>query len=172
MKRQRRPLSRFVQRWARRRQGLDGDCIALGHNRIYILPTRSGLVFGAVFFTMLLGALNYSNNMGFALAFLLTAVAVVSIHHCQRNLDGLRLTVSGCTPVFAGEPLEMPERFAREMVADWMAASRAYDRDWHIGGWYTQNETRMKLHPNTRYLVEALVQEAVRIVLMPKGKTI
>ena len=63
-------------------------------------------MFGLVFFTMLLGALNYSNNMGFALAFLLTAVAVVSIHHCQRNLAGLRLTVSGCEPVFAGEPLE------------------------------------------------------------------
>jgi uncharacterized protein (DUF58 family) len=99
-------LQRFVQKWARRRQGPDGDCVELHQGRVYILPTRSGLVFGLVFFTMLLGALNYGNNMGFALAFLLTAVAVVSIHHCQRNLSGLRVSVSGCDPVFAGEPME------------------------------------------------------------------
>ncbi len=99
-------FGRRLQRWARRRQGPDGDFTELTQRRVYILPTRSGLVFGLVLFTMLLGALNYSNNMGFALAFLLTAVVVVSIHHCQRNLAGLRLSVSGCTPVFAGEPLE------------------------------------------------------------------
>ena len=95
-------LQRYVQRWARRRQGPDGEFVELHQGRVYILPTRSGLVFGLVFFTMLLGALNYSNNMGFALAFLLTAVAVVSIHHCQRNLAGLRLSVSGCDPGLRG----------------------------------------------------------------------
>lgn len=99
-------LQRRVRHWARRRQGADGEFVELHPGRVYILPTRSGLVFGLVFFTMLLGALNYSNNMGFALAFVLTAVAVVSIHHCQRNLAGLRLSVSGCAPVFAGEPME------------------------------------------------------------------
>jgi len=99
-------LRRRIRHWARRRQGADGEFVELHQGRVYILPTRSGLVFGLVFFTMLLGALNYSNNMGFALAFVLTAVAVVSIHHCQRNLAGLRLSVSGCVPVFAGEPME------------------------------------------------------------------
>lgn len=97
---------RRLQRWARKRQGTDGAFTDLTQRRVYILPTRSGMIFGIVFFTMLLGALNYSNNMGFALAFLLTAVAVVSIHHCQRNLAGLRLSVSGGAPVFAGEFLE------------------------------------------------------------------
>jgi uncharacterized protein (DUF58 family) len=109
-RRRRRQLPRFLrnrlQRWARQRQGPDGDTVELHQGRVYILPTRSGLVFGLVFFTMLLGALNYSNNMGFALAFILTAVAVVSIHHCQRNLAGLQLAVSGCSPVFAGELIE------------------------------------------------------------------
>ncbi len=99
-------IGRQVEHWARRRQGTDGAFVELHQGRVYILPTRSGLIFGVMFFTMLLGALNYSNNMGFALAFLLTALAVVSIHHCQRNLAGLRLSISGCTPVFAGEPLE------------------------------------------------------------------
>lgn len=99
-------MQRRLQRWAEKRQGLDGEFVELHQGRVYILPTRTGLVFGIVFFTMLLGALNYSNNMGFALAFLLTAIAVVSVHHCQRNLAGLRLSVSHCAPVFAGEPME------------------------------------------------------------------
>lgn len=100
----------LLQRWFRRRQGPDGDSIELHQRRIYILPTRTGLSFGLVLFTMLLGALNYSNNMGFALAFLLTAVTVVSIHHTQRNLAGLRVTVEGCAPVFAGELIECSVR--------------------------------------------------------------
>lgn len=103
-------LAALMQRWFRRRQGADGDSIELHQRRIYILPTRIGLGFGVVLFTMLLGALNYSNNMGFALAFLLTAVTVVSIHHCQRNLTGLQLTVDGCAPVFAGEMIECSVR--------------------------------------------------------------
>ncbi len=103
-----------MQRWFRRRQGPDGDVVELHQRRIYILPTRGGLVFGMVLFTMLLGALNYSNNMGFALAFLLTAVTVISIHHTQRNLAGLRLTVEGCEPVFAGEAMECGVRIVNE----------------------------------------------------------
>lgn len=133
-------FARLVRRWARRRQGPDGDVIDLHQRRVYILPTRSGMVFGLVFFTMLLGALNYSNNMGFALAFLLTAVAVVSIHHCQRNLAGLRLSVSGCEPVFAGEPMECtvyvanPDRRTRWQIAAGPAAERTPAVDLPAGG--------------------------------------
>ena len=133
-------LQRYVQHWARRRQGPDGECVELHQGRVYILPTRSGLVFGLVFFTMLLGALNYSNNMGFALAFLLTAVAVVSIHHCQRNLAGLRLSVSGLEPVFAGEPIECslyvtnPGRGPRWQIAAGPAAERTSAVDLPGGG--------------------------------------
>jgi len=138
--RQPRFLQRFFQHWARRRQGPDGEVVELHQRRVYILPTRSGLVFGLVFFTMLLGALNYSNNMGFALAFLLTAVAVVSIHHCQRNLAGLRLSVSGCDPVFAGEPMECtvyvtnPGRVTRWQIAAGPAAERTPAVDVPGGG--------------------------------------
>jgi uncharacterized protein (DUF58 family) len=63
---------------------------------------------------MLLGALNYSNNMGFALAFLLTSITVVSIHHTQRNLAGLRVTVEGCSAVFAGELIECGVRIINQ----------------------------------------------------------
>lgn len=91
-------------RWARRRQGLDRGRIALTHRRVYILPTRLGVLAGAVLFTMLLGALNYSNNMGFALTFLLSAIAIVSMYQCQRNLVGLQVGVRPGRPGFAGGP--------------------------------------------------------------------
>lgn len=94
-----------VRRWARARHGADLAEVELTQRRVYILPTRHGYIFGIVVFTMLLGALNYSNNMAFALAFLLTALAIVSIHHCQRNLAGLRLSAVACPPAFAGEVL-------------------------------------------------------------------
>ncbi len=98
-------LRRRIHRWARRRQGPDQGLVELRPRRVYILPTRAGLMLGAVLFTMVVGALNYSNNMGFALAFLVTALAIVSIHHCQANLAGLRVQVEGATPAFVGDEL-------------------------------------------------------------------
>lgn len=99
-------LAARLQAWARRRQGPDGDSAVLSQRRVYILPTRIGLAFGVVLFTMLLGALNYGNNMGFALAFILSSITIASIHQCQRNLAGLELRLAGCPPAFAGEILQ------------------------------------------------------------------
>jgi len=94
-----------MRRWAHRRQGTDSDALRLHSRRIYILPTGAGLVFAAMVFTMLLGSMNYNNNMGFVLTFLLVAIAVVSIHHCHRNLKGVRLRFQGVRPVFSGETM-------------------------------------------------------------------
>jgi uncharacterized protein (DUF58 family) len=91
--------------WARRRQGIDPARTTLHTGRIYILPTRAGVIFGVILFTMLLGAMNYNNNLGFALTFLLAGVGIVSMHHCHHNLAGLRLQALGAQPVFAGETL-------------------------------------------------------------------
>jgi uncharacterized protein (DUF58 family) len=70
---------------------------------IYILPTRSGLVYAAVTFTMLLGSLNYQNNLGLLVTFFLVAVGLVAMHHCWFNLLGLGVRARGGPPVFAGE---------------------------------------------------------------------
>jgi len=91
--------------WARKRQGPDPASTQLTGNRIYILPTRAGLIFGLIVFTMLLGAMNYNNNMGFALTFLLAGIGVISIHHCHRNIADIYLHYLGGRPVFAGEDL-------------------------------------------------------------------
>ena len=76
---------------------------SIGARRIYILPTRYGLVFAALLFLMLLGAVNYGNNPAHLLAFLLAGLGGNAIYLTWRNLRGLTLHCEGASPVFAGE---------------------------------------------------------------------
>jgi uncharacterized protein (DUF58 family) len=77
--------------------------ITLKLRRIYILPSRHGLMFALALLVMLMGSINYSNSMGFVLTFLLGGMAMVGILHTYRNLAGLSLEAGRATPVFAGE---------------------------------------------------------------------
>jgi len=101
---------RFVEtraaRWARKRQGQDRTVTELHSRRVYILPTAVGLVFALMAFTMLLGSMNYNNNLSFVLTFMLTGLGFVSMHQCQRNLVGLEISFAGVDPVFAGRAAE------------------------------------------------------------------
>ena len=78
--------------------------VRLTRRRIYILPTRHGALFLLVLFGMLLGSINYNNNLGFLLVFLLGGMVLVSIIHTWRNLLGLKILSVSAEPVFAGEP--------------------------------------------------------------------
>lgn len=96
--------------WARRRQGGDALSATLERRRIYILPSRFGLAFGATIFAMLLGALNYGSSLSFALTFLLAGLGIVIMRHCHNNLRGTRVRFLNARPVFAGDLAEF--RFA------------------------------------------------------------
>jgi uncharacterized protein (DUF58 family) len=56
-------------------------------------------------FAMLLGSMNYNNNLSFILTFILIGIGFVSMHQCQRNLVGLELSFAGTDPVFAGQAI-------------------------------------------------------------------
>jgi len=75
----------------------------LGRRHIYILPTRQGLLYGLILIAMLLGSINYSLSLGFALTFLLGALGVVAMLHTWRNLAHLELTTGKLTPAFVGD---------------------------------------------------------------------
>ena len=81
---------------------VDGQARVL-RRAIYILPTGAGLVFGGILLLMLVGSLNYQNNLGLLFAFLTTAIVLVSMHHAWFNLLGLAVTARAGPPVFAGE---------------------------------------------------------------------
>jgi uncharacterized protein (DUF58 family) len=96
-------LRQATHRWIRRRQGPDSGPVTLHRGRIYILPTRLGLTFGAMLFSMLLGSLNYANNLGLGLTFLLASLGLVAMHACHRNLAGVIVRGAGTEPPFAGQ---------------------------------------------------------------------
>lgn len=59
-------------------------------------------------------------------------------------------------------PLEMPDQFIREMVADWKGASLAKGKGGDIRPWYQKNLPLMRLAPATAVRVEQLVREQSR----------
>ncbi len=75
----------------------------LSVKKYYVFPSRHGLVFLVILAGMLAGSINYNNNLGFLLVFLLGSIAFVSIFHTARNLDGVQITSADAAPVHAGE---------------------------------------------------------------------
>lgn len=89
--------------WARV-LGCDRQGVArIDPRHIYILPTRYGLMFAALVGGMLLGALNYANNPGLLLTFLLAALGGNAIYLTWRNLRGLELVRQRNEAIFLGE---------------------------------------------------------------------
>jgi uncharacterized protein (DUF58 family) len=96
--------------WSRRRHGEDRGAVTITRRRVYILPTTLGLAYGAMLFAMLIGGLNYGNNLALALTFLLAGGAWVAMHECHRNLAGLVVEPAGHRAPFAGDPVEFDFR--------------------------------------------------------------
>lgn len=83
------------------------DTWTLGQRNIYILPTPAGLTFTLTLFVMLIAAINYQLNLGFALTFLLAGAGLVSMHLTHGNLRGLTLHLKPVASVHAGEPARL-----------------------------------------------------------------
>jgi uncharacterized protein (DUF58 family) len=79
--------------------------ITLHRRRIYVLPTRFGLLFSAVLLVMLLGALNYNNNPALLLTCLLGAACYQSVFQAFRTLNGVELLSLHAEPCHAGDTL-------------------------------------------------------------------
>jgi hypothetical protein len=63
-------------------------------------------------------------------------------------------------------PLPMPEKYIREMVADWIGAGRAQGTPDNMK-WYAINKDKMILEENTRRRVEQLLKTAQDKGLIP-----
>ena len=88
-----------------RRRGapaVDSGSVTLTQRRIYILPTRAGMLFGLTVVVMLLGCVNYNLGLGYVLTFLMSGIGIISILHTFRNLVRLQLKAGRPEPVFAG----------------------------------------------------------------------
>jgi hypothetical protein len=74
-------------------------------------------------------------------------------HHWRNNKHHPHVWSNG-----RPAPLPMPEVYAREMVADWWGAGMARGMP-NVWAWYEKQKSATALHPETRLLVEQLLQE-------------
>jgi uncharacterized protein (DUF58 family) len=81
-----------------------------------IRPTRHGLLFLIILGAMMAGSINYNNNAGFILVFLLGGMALISLFYSLKNLTGLSLFFVSASPVFAGRTA----RFTLQVQANGM----------------------------------------------------
>jgi len=97
------PLAIRIGEMISRRRGVEHGEVLLDRRRVYILPTRAGVLFGAAMLMMLIGSINYLLQLGFLLTFLVTSMALVAMYHTHRNLARLSLTAHRAENVFAGD---------------------------------------------------------------------
>jgi uncharacterized protein (DUF58 family) len=77
--------------------------VVLVHRRVYIVPARLGWLFAATLGILLVGSINYTLSLGFALTFLLAGLGLAGMVHTARNLARIAISVGRAEPVFAGE---------------------------------------------------------------------
>ena len=103
-------LARLRQFWKRRARAFFASraprkrTVELNQRRIYIVPTRAGLVYGILLTILLVAGINYQNNLIYALTFLLGTVFVLGTWYTYSNMAGLCFSARGLNPVFAGNP--------------------------------------------------------------------
>ncbi len=119
----------------RRSPSSRGRPVTLSRQRVYILPTRYGLVFGLLVFVMAIGAANYNNSVGFMVTFLLASLGLVTILHTYRNLAQLTFRTGKALHVFCGEAARFtiyadnPGKLPRVSVALRLANQAAIHND-------------------------------------------
>lgn len=77
--------------------------VTLDQKRLFIFPSRVGFFFALSLLVMLLTAINYQNNMAYALTFLLATLFVVGVLHTYANLAGLTLSAGHAGSAYPGQ---------------------------------------------------------------------
>lgn len=96
-------LGRWFRTFARHSPTDSGGVSRIGRRHIYILPTGAGFLLGAVLALMLLGSLNYQNNLALLFTFFTGSIAIVAMHHTWFNMLDLKVVAANAPPVFAGQ---------------------------------------------------------------------
>lgn len=80
--------------------------VTLDQRRIFIFPSKVGLFFGFCLLVMLMTAINFENNLSYALTFLLATLFVIATLHTYANLSGLTIRAMRAQPAFPGQQSE------------------------------------------------------------------
>ena len=124
-----------MKRWSRLRTALrtgltrprdpESLPVRLDRRRVYVLPTRFGLFYATLLFTMTAGSLNYNNNPALLLALLLAGAGLASLIAAQLQLTGMEVNAIDAEPVAAGALMTVrvhvnapPKRLRRGLRVD------------------------------------------------------
>ena len=55
-------------------------------------------------------------------------------------------------------PMPIPEKYIKEMVADWIGAAKAYNPDVVVIDWYRKEKDNLIFHDNTRKRIEEILE--------------
>lgn len=80
--------------------------LKINWRRVFIFPTKPGLFFGFVTLIMLIASLNFNNNMGLMMTFLLFGLAQVAMYRVFFNVKDLIVHHVTVQPVFMGQNSE------------------------------------------------------------------
>ena len=92
-----------VERWIEKGKSAEIGDVVLDRKRIYILPTKQGILFGLMIMVMGITSINYKLSLGFGVVFLLAGLGWTSMFHTFGNLHRIVLIPGRVEPVFAGE---------------------------------------------------------------------
>lgn len=120
-------LKNGILDWIFQWRGPVRGTLVLVQRRVFILPTRQGLLFAGVILLMLVGSVNYDLSLGFILSFLLGATGIQSMLHTFRNLANLHISPGRVSPVFAGETAQFQIRIANPVRVDRCAVAVTRD---------------------------------------------
>jgi uncharacterized protein (DUF58 family) len=139
--------------------------VILNRHQIFILPTRVGFLFVFMLLVMLVGSMNYNNNMGYMLTFLLGSLAMVSMLHTQRNLLGLRISVGKVKPLFVGETAQF------ELWLDNREQSARYSLTWQSRfAWQVGSNCQTDLKLTVDVLANQMVNLVIPILSTQRGQ--
>ena len=92
----------LASRWFKRQPRIQ-QTVRFTRRNLYVLPSKAGFGLLLALVIMLLAAINYQNSMAYALTFTLGSLALVSLLHTWRNLQGLKVEPAGSHNCFPSE---------------------------------------------------------------------
>ena len=96
------PFRKHLRDWWWRRLPLEALC-QLRQRRIYLLPTRFGMLLLLVAAAVWVGALNYAVSLAYGLAFWIISLLLLAVLMAFRQLAGLQLQVEAGDSAFLGQ---------------------------------------------------------------------
>lgn len=95
------------KKWMNSHNPPSSNTVRLHNRRLYILPTRFGVMYSFLLLVIFLAAINYQNSLSFALSFLLTAIGIVSLWQTHKNMLNLEIDFIKPKAVFCNENIEL-----------------------------------------------------------------